>query len=597
MSSSSIAPSAGPSATTKIHSSLWGTDGSSWDGTDPLLPDFTDAGYMKGDVGIPDYPPCTFDWVGHQAFPNDEMSDVAAIRLALNSCPPNTALIIPNGVWVVDDIIEIPQDNIAIRGESRDGAILYLPKTMSEILGTTRITGGVTNTFIRFHGGTQRGIEDITVTFREEQKTTGWFRDPTNGNAGPHWWYPGERAISFADDEHDSWIRNCAIRNSNYAIAVSGRRTKHISILDVVIDHFLLRVSPPDSTVGHMGIYLGNECSFILVHNVIFTGRWSHEFAIMKTYWSVISNVTGFDMKPDHHAIGNYNNLITQIDNGIGGRSFSGDNGYSNTVYWGIKSKKLESYADPSRNCTFVGLTTLDPDSYGPYHHHEYIDPYLLEPANMYLAQMAKKQKVFQPSSHSLALPPPKSDVVFQVLPVDDAYVNRANPNTTYSWDNSMNLKRGNREAYVKFDLSGLTLSANVSKAFFKFYIAFMKTDLMGLQLFEVPDDTWVEDTLTWNNKPSTVGTRIDGTYYVVPSDLPTWIELDITSHFNTEYFFSDKVMSLKLILDGELHKKDAFTSIYPKEGGNPSHLVIHLNENTVAMPGKWLMLAVFFCC
>ena len=250
-----------------VYSSLWGTDGNGWDGSG-LLRDFTNAGYMMGDAEIPYYPPCAFDFSAHW-----ELSDVAAIRLALEICPNNTAVVIPEGTWIVDEPIIIPRDNIVLRGESRDGTILFFPKNMNEILGTPRANGD--DAFmIQFLGGTQRGIEDISLIFREEQKETGFYLDTSlTKQRGPHWFFSGVKAVIFDSGEHDSWLRNCFIKNANYGLKVKGLGTQHISVLDLVIDNFPLRSGPNDLTVGHVGMAVGAGSRYNLIHNVMIHGK------------------------------------------------------------------------------------------------------------------------------------------------------------------------------------------------------------------------------------------------------------------------------------------------------------------------------------
>ena len=230
-------------------------------------------------------------------------------------------------------------------------------------------------------------------------------------------------------------------------------------------------------------------------------------------------------------------------------------------------------------------MNTIDPDSFGTSHHHEYLDPNLLEPANIYVAQMAKKQKVFQPSSQALAFPPPKSSAVFQLLPIDDGFVQSGTPDTSYGFRDNMMLSLNSRIAYMKFDLSGLTLATNVSKAILKVFMENVGSTL-GMQAFGVSDDSWSEQSLTWNTKPviDTVALN-NATYYVAPEDLPGWIEIDVTSYFNAEYI-QDQVISLSIALGGDLHT-NTNGKIFTKEGYNPSHLVIHVNGDTVPPPSQ----------
>ena len=236
-------PSVSPIVTPE-YSVLWGQDGENWN-TSRLF-NFTDVGYMEGNVSIPTWPVCC-SVTDFGAVPDDDISDVQAFRDAVANCSQNCAILVPNGRYIIDGQLDITKNNITIRGESRDGAILFFPKHMSEIEGTTRST----TTFITFRSGSHRGIEDLSLMFRDEQKATGYFLDPTlTKQEGSHWWYSGERPLKMSDGEKNSWIRNIYIKNANHAIAVAGFSTNQISVIDVVLDSFNFRTIKDANNVG-----------------------------------------------------------------------------------------------------------------------------------------------------------------------------------------------------------------------------------------------------------------------------------------------------------------------------------------------------------
>ena len=149
-------------------SSLWGDDGELWNVTRQLN-DFTYVGYMLGDEQIPDYPvwkSITDPTLG--AVADDNKSDVAAFLKAIAECPPNHAIFVPNGKYIIDGAIPVTQNNIVIRGESREGTVLFFPKHMNEIEKTKRSH----TPFITFEGGSHRGIERLSLVFRDETKAT-----------------------------------------------------------------------------------------------------------------------------------------------------------------------------------------------------------------------------------------------------------------------------------------------------------------------------------------------------------------------------------------------------------------------------------------
>ena len=296
------------------YSLLWNEDGSNWPDSDNILRDFTDVGYKLGNEAIPDWPV----WKSiteYGANPDDAISDVDALRQAIDECPPYHAIFIPNGKFIIDEQIIVTSDNIVIRGESRDNAILFFPLHMNEILQTDTSNNRY---FIVFSGGQNRGIENLSLAFRDERHATGSY------HGDPHWFFSGEAAITFINGETDSWIRNVYIKNSYHAIKVDSRDTKQISILDIVLDQFIGRGSEGSEWVGHMGILFINSPSRCLVHNVLITGVWRHDLCVMGVKDSVFSRIKGKNMRVDHHAGGNALNLYTEIDTGFGGRGFGG---------------------------------------------------------------------------------------------------------------------------------------------------------------------------------------------------------------------------------------------------------------------------------
>lgn len=153
---------------------LWDSNGEPWvsSGGNTLLRNFTDVGYKAGNEAIPQWPiGVSINDFG--AFPDDDISDVQALLDAVAACPPFSAVFIPNGRYIIDQpvVFDSSLNNIVIRGESRDGAILFFPKHMSEVLQTAESAAY----FISFKGGTNRGIENLSLVLRDEQKATGYF--------------------------------------------------------------------------------------------------------------------------------------------------------------------------------------------------------------------------------------------------------------------------------------------------------------------------------------------------------------------------------------------------------------------------------------
>ncbi|WP_197080918.1 endo-alpha-N-acetylgalactosaminidase family protein [Gordoniibacillus kamchatkensis] len=127
----------------------------------------------------------------------------------------------------------------------------------------------------------------------------------------------------------------------------------------------------------------------------------------------------------------------------------------------------------------------------------------------------------------------------------DDSYVRDSSyANTNYGSSPTIEVKwDGNagysRESYLKFDLSGVTSAV---------YAAKVKLNLVDVgetapnQVVElVTDNTWTENTITWNNKPASSG--------IVLATFPPTLgahEFDVTSQVQ-QALAADKQLSLKI--------------------------------------------------
>jgi len=100
----------------------------------------------------------------------------------------------------------------------------------------------------------------------------------------------------------------------------------------------------------------------------------------------------------------------------------------------------------------------------------------------------------------------------------EDAFVNSGNPGSNYGSDTRLrvgdndgatltplNLNPGDREAFVKFDLSGLESNLAVTNALFRAIQTDTSLVAGGFDVYAVegPAGTWSESTITWNNRPT----------------------------------------------------------------------------------------------
>ena len=394
-----------------------------------------------------------------------------------------------------------------------------------------------------------------------------------------HWYYAGEKMVSFTSGERNSWIRNVYIKNPNDPITINGLGTRQISVLDIVIDDFFFRRYEEGTTSGHMGIHMGDGANNNLVHNILMTGSYEHGLAIMNTKNSAFSRIKGPDLELDHHSRGNSDNLFTEVDAGYGGRGFGEPINNFKETYWGIRGELNDNYYPPERQCVMVGITTDEPTSIGATWHHETLDPDALVPPNLFLAQMAKKSGKWVPPDFELTVPPPPaSDKGFQLLPVDDAGV--------YIWDGgienrgfkgSLFLRKGANEGFMKFDFRDLDLR-NLAHVSLRIYVKFVANSV-DVEIREVNDDSWTEGTLYWNNKPR-MGSVLHTIRFEANTD-PAWVSLDVTE-FIKGVIADDKVASIAFVIP---ESGSGSFAVNCKEEGNPTHLLVYLDESTVPPP------------
>lgn len=142
-------------------SALWGEDGEAWS-PEGRLPDFSFAGYRRGEAAIPELP------VKHNvrdfgAKGDGETDDTAAFQAALRTVASG-AILIPEGRYVITDFLTIEKPNVVLRGEGPDKTTLYFPTPLNDIKPNWGSTTGGRRTsnyswsggFIRIRGDFQR---------------------------------------------------------------------------------------------------------------------------------------------------------------------------------------------------------------------------------------------------------------------------------------------------------------------------------------------------------------------------------------------------------------------------------------------------------
>jgi hypothetical protein len=558
------------------YSKLWGREGEAWD-PNGLLRDFTEVGYQLGEEPIPDWP-LWKNITDFGAIPNDKLSDLDALKQALAECPPEHAVGIPNGTFIIDDGFDVSANNIVIRGESRDGAILFFPKHMKEI------DPGYRNnfeSFIRFTGGENRGLENLSLILRDEQKATGYVPPPpeVKNQRARHWYYSGENLVSFGGGEKNSWMRHVYLKNGNHVIRIDGQGTGQITLQDLVLDNFINRTMPEDPTDGHMGIKVGTGAQRVLVHNVLLTGVYHHDITPMGARFCVFSRIRGPNIELDHHAMGNEGNLFTEIDIGYGNRGYGEAHNNMDETYWGIKGFREGRITSPKERNIFVGLNSEEPNDFGEKHWVETIDPDALQPKNLYLAQLEFLGKRL-PEARELALPAPVPGAPLRLLPVDDARLDAREADRNFGHHGNMVIKSSGkaslRAGLMKFDLSEIEADSLAHIALRLYAKRAPGGDDFPLRIEYIEDDSWEEWAVTFDNQPETSVT-------VTEADLSGsgWHDMDLTAFVKERLALGDRILSFKFIA----REKSGNLGLTTKEGGNEPQLIIHFDESTVAPP------------
>jgi hypothetical protein len=113
-----------------VTSELWGERGEKWR-ADGRLPDFSRAGYQRGEKPIPDVPQVAnvkdFGAVG-----DGGTDDTAAIRAALEQTPRG-AIYFPAGRYMITDYIRVTRSNIVLRGAGAARTVLWFPRGLDEV--------------------------------------------------------------------------------------------------------------------------------------------------------------------------------------------------------------------------------------------------------------------------------------------------------------------------------------------------------------------------------------------------------------------------------------------------------------------------------
>ena len=156
------------------------------------------------------------------------------------------------------------------------------------------------------------------------------------------------------------------------------------------------------------------------------------------------------------------------------------------------------------------------------------------------------------------ATQPPPSTGTMTFNPVADAYVTAAIPNTNYGLSQQIRIDAGPVvNSYLTFNVQGL--GGTVASAKLRIYAN--SSSSAGCKVFSVPDVSWGEQTIVYNNAPA-LGSQI-GSYGAIRSS--TWIEIDVTSLIRGNGTFSLAISGIN----------DTAVSLASRESANKPQLVV----------------------
>ncbi len=220
------------------YSRLWGTNGESWS-PESRLPDFSYAGYRRGEEPIPDRK-IDVSISDFGAKGDGRTDDTAALQKAIDE-NPGKVIYLPAGRYVITDWVTIRSSGTVLRGAGPTRTLLMFPKTLTDIKpnwGST--TSGKrtsnyswSNGFLRIDGGIQGdSLAKVTKIARR-----GGFQLVVDDPSGFH---PGEDyLLSMQDNESKTLTKH-----------IYADDTGPISNLKSVRERFVFRLANIDKSSG-----------------------------------------------------------------------------------------------------------------------------------------------------------------------------------------------------------------------------------------------------------------------------------------------------------------------------------------------------------
>lgn len=114
----------------QMHSLLWGEAGERWSPAS-RLPDFSFAGYRRGEAPLPD--PAVTHNIRDFGAVGDGVNDDSDAFLRAIAEVPRGVILIPEGRYVITKMLVVDKPNLVLRGEGPGKSVLYFPTPLNDI--------------------------------------------------------------------------------------------------------------------------------------------------------------------------------------------------------------------------------------------------------------------------------------------------------------------------------------------------------------------------------------------------------------------------------------------------------------------------------